>query len=87
MLDIYFTGHAIQLKNSTNVFTRHDRKWASFLFLWNISGLQLHYKEKNVGPETHQLTTTGLKTQTNTHLSFVGWRHHTAVPWYKAAAQ
>lgn len=23
----------------------------------------------------------------NPHLSFVGWRHHPAVPWYKAAAQ
>lgn len=40
-----------------------------------------------MGPETHQLTTTGLKTQMTTHLSFVGWRHHTAVSWYKAAAQ
>lgn len=31
MLNIYFEGHTMQFSNFYNLFTRHDRKWASVL--------------------------------------------------------
>lgn len=58
---IDLVGHTIQFNNLNNVFSRHNRKWAS-LFLWNkfkCSGMNLGGNLRVLG--LHQLRTTALQ--------------------------
>lgn len=57
MLGIYFGGLTFQSNNFNNLFTRHDRRRACFLFFCvgiNLAGdfMMRKKKRKTVGPET-----------------------------------
>lgn len=61
ILGIDLVGRTMQFNNLNNLFSRHNRKWAS-LFLWNkfkCSGMNLSRNLRVLG--LHQLRTTALQ--------------------------
>lgn len=41
MLSIYFAGHTIKFSDVNNVFSTHDRKWASVFYFVECCGINL----------------------------------------------